>query len=287
MFTKVKNLFLRATGIQQVLWSLEAQSGLLAYIAWTNLVADEKYSDKKRLSKCGFKVYSQAEEDGIIHEIFRRIGVKGRTFIEFGVSNGRENNTVCLLRHGWKGAWVEASEEYSKEIKTTFARKIKSGDLVMSCSYVTRENADELLATLACEKEVDLLSIDVDGNDYHILNAMGSVCPRVIVLEYNAVFAPPIEWVMPYNPTHFWDGSDYYGASLKSYELMLSKKGYSLVGCTMNGNNAFFVKTALMSDRFCADTSAEYHYEPQRLWITKAFIAGHCLGIGPPTDGGQ
>lgn len=267
--------------MQQLLAAIEAQNGCLAYMAWMKLLAQEKYSDAKKLSKFGFKVYSQAEEDGFIHEIFRRIGAGNRTFIEIGVSHGRENNTVYLLKQGWKGVWVDGSPEYAKEIKNWFSEKIKSGDLVMECAYVTVENANKLLGKIVTQKEVDLLSIDIDGNDFHILEALDAVSPRAIVLEYNAVFAPPIEWVMPYEPLHRWDGSDYYGASLKSYELMLGKKGYSLVGCTTNGSNAFFVKTRLLGDNFCVDTSAEKHYEPQRFWIGKAFGAGHAFGRGP------
>ncbi len=261
--------------MSQLIRLSEEQSSILAHMAWKGLLADEKYADEKKLSKFGFKVYSQAEEDGILHEIFRRIGVKHKTFIEIGVSHGRECNTVYLLSQGWRGVWIEGSPTYVKEIEKHFYGKITSGKLTPACNYVDRENADKLLAKLTPYKEVDLLSIDVDGNDYHILKSIASVSPRVIVLEYNAVFAPPIEWVMPYHPAHIWDGSDHFGASLKSYELMLSKKGYALVGCTMNGNNAFFVKSEFVKDHFCADTSAECHYEPQRYWMSKAFMPGH------------
>ena len=121
----------------------------------------------------------------------------------------------------------------------------------------------------------DLLSVDIDSNDYHILAALNPLTATVIVLEYHPTFARPIEWVMDYNPNHAWDGDDNYSASLKAYELLLSEKGYALVGCTSNGNTAFFNKTLLANGRFHKDCSAEFHYEPQRFWMTYAFMAGH------------
>lgn len=275
MLRNLKHLILKATGMSQLIKLSEEQSSILANIAWRNLLTDEKYAAPKRLSRFGFNVYSQGEEDGILHEIFRRIGVKHKTFIEIGISNGRDCNTMYFLRQGWKGVGIECNPKRVKEIEKYANNRINSGDLTIACRYVNRENADELLAKLVPYKLVDLLCIDVDGNDYHILKSISSISPRVIVLEYNAIFAPPIEWVMPYNPAHMWDGSDHFGASLKSYELMLSAKGYSLVGCTMNGVNAFFVKSEFVNNHFCVDTSAEYHYEPQRYWITKAFIPGY------------
>jgi hypothetical protein len=65
-----------------------------------------------------------------------------------------------------------------------------------------------------------VLSIDIDGNDYWIWEAINCVKARVVVIEYNAKFPPDFEWVMPYNPDHIWDGSDNYGASLKSLVLL-------------------------------------------------------------------
>ncbi len=102
-------------------------------------------------------------------------------------------------------------------------------------------------------------------------------CRGSIVLEYNLVFAPPVEWIADCDPERSWQGDDAYGASLKSYEFMLSVKGYALVGCTLNGNNAFFVRRELLGDHFIPDTSAEFHFEPQRFWLTHAFVGGHGL----------
>lgn len=253
------------------------QRNILAHTAYLVLLQDPKYRDTRALASHGFKVYSQAEEDGILHEIFHRIGIAHHTFIEIGVSHGRECNTRLLLRQGWKGLWIDGSIDYNFEIRRFFARELATGQLMLVQEFVTRENVDDLLMAYRVDTgvEVDLLSINIDGNDYHVLDAVSTIKPRVIVLEYNPVFAPPIEWVMAYHPVRQWQGGDDYGASLKSYELLLTRKGYALVGCTLNGNNAFFVRSDLLTDSFVSDTSAEYHYEPQRYWLTHGFMGGH------------
>lgn len=98
--------------------------------------------------------------------------------------------------------------------------------------------------------------------------------------EYNAKFAPPLESIMKYNPTHVWDGSDYFGA-LKAFESLLAKGGYLLVGCSINGTSAFFVRKDLIGNHFCNDYSAEYHHEPARYWLTCGFMSGHRTNLGP------
>src|SRR5438552_2628789 len=80
------------------------------------LLSDTRYNDTKRLERYGSKVCSQYDEDGIIQEIFNRIGVGARTFVEFGVENGLENNTLKLLMEGWSGLWIEGSETFVSQI---------------------------------------------------------------------------------------------------------------------------------------------------------------------------
>jgi len=129
---------------------------------------------------------------------------------------------------------------------------------------------------------VDLLSIDLDGNDYYVLDAIRSISPRVIVAEYNSKFPADIPWIIEYNEDHRWDSTDYFGASLKSLETLLSTRGYSLVGCNILGTNAFFVRTDLVSEtRFCAPFTAENHYEPSRYFLLPAFHAGYPVNFGP------
>ena len=122
--------------------------------------------------------------------------------------------------------------------------------------------------------EIDLLSVDIDGNDYHIINAISCVKPRVIVTEYNARFNPPIAYCMEYDPTHSWQKDDSFGASLSFFEVKLAEKGYCLVGCNLSGVNAFFVREDLVGDLFLKPFTAENHYEPARYYLS-GYFAGH------------
>ena len=130
-------------------------------------------------------------------------------------------------------------------------------------------------------REIDLLSLDIDGNDFHILQAIEAVKPRVIVLEYNAKFPPPIDWVMRYNPHHKTDKTSYFGASLKSYERLMRSKGYKLVGCGMTGANAFFVLDELVTSKnFLAPFTAENHYEDCKYALAWEYRSGLKDGVG-------
>lgn len=233
-----------------------------------------------RLIPFGFKVYSQNDEDGIIQEIFKRIGTTNRYFVEFGCENGLETNTLFLLLQGWKGLWIEGSSKRMSAIKEKFHTKLDTGDLKVLNAFVGPENFDQLLIEHHVPKEVDLLSIDVDGNDYHIFAALKAISPRVVVIEYNAKMHVPLKWVMKYNPNHQWDGSDYFGASLKSFEQLFDSKGYSLVGCNITGINAFFVRKDLLNLKFAAPFTAENHYEPARYFLTPGFVSGHRSNFG-------
>ena len=155
------------------------------------LLSDTRYDDKKRLERYGFKVYSQYDEDGIIQEIFNRISLGARTFVEFGVENGLENNTLKLLLEGWSGLWIEGSENFVSQINAKFRDVVSDGRLRVTAAFVDRDNINILIGAYFAG-EIDLLSIDIDGNDIHILNSIEVVSPRVIIIEYNGKFPPPM-----------------------------------------------------------------------------------------------
>ncbi|SVD92153.1 uncharacterized protein METZ01_LOCUS445007, partial [marine metagenome] len=194
------------------------------------ILSQPRYTDDKRLLKYGFKVYSQADEDGIIQEIFRRIGVTSKTFIEIGVGNGLENNTLFLLLQGWKGAWIEGDAKFIQAIKQKFKPLQKSGRLDIKQAWVNKDNINSLVNGSGAPEEVDLLSLDIDGNDYHVLENISPLNARLVVVEYNSKLPPPVKWVMAYNPDHQKTNTDYFGASLQSFEQLFFKKGYLLVG---------------------------------------------------------
>jgi hypothetical protein len=243
-----------------------------------------RYADPKCLVRFGYKAYSQADEDGIIAEIFRRIGTTNKTFVEFGCGTGLENNSVALLHQGWRGLWIDGSERLAAQINAAYASLMESGRLRMVRAMITRDNIDELIRANVDQEEIDLLSVDIDGNDAHVMRAITCIRPRVVIMEYNSKFVPPMMYCMKYNESHYWEGGDCFGASLKYLEKLQAERGYSLVGCNLSGANAFFVRNDLVADKFLAPFTAEHHYEPGRYYIAQ-LATGHPTSYKTLADG--
>ncbi len=251
------------------------QAGVLRYLdllyeleadrATQELLAQPRYQDPKRLNRFEAKTYSQGGEDGILVEIFRRIGTTNRFFAEFGCGDGTENNTVLLLTTGWRGLWLEADADAVRKIGSHYASAIRSQRLKVAQAFVTAESIESLFSALNVPPELDLLSIDIDLNDYHVWRSLSSYRPRVVVIEYNAVFPPGVDWVVEYDPRGVWDGTSRAGASLTALERLGRQKGYQLVACNLGGINAFFVREDLVGEHFASPFTAEHHYEPQRI----------------------
>ena len=223
---------------------------------------NSRYNDDRRLLKFGFQVNSQNAEDGMIHEIFRRIGAGKRIFAEIGISDGTENNTAFLLSQGWTGFWVDGDKTF---LRMLGARADLQGDCVKSVvSFVTKENIAGLFGQLGVPEEFDLLSLDIDQNTYYAWEGLSTYHPRAVVVEYNALLPPDIDWKVHYESNRVWNGTSNFGASLKAFELLGRRLGYELVGCDFIGVNAFFVRSDLVGDRFAPPFTAENHYEPPR-----------------------
>ena len=245
------------------------------------LLADPRYDDPLRLERFGAKVYSQHDEDGILAEIFRRIGTTNRQFFEFGVEDGLECNTHLLLHQGWQGAWAEASEPEAQAIRTRFRLALDAGRLRVAARRVDADTVNAIARELGVPAEADLVSIDIDFNDYWVWKAL-ELRPRVVVVEYNAKFPPPMKHVVAHNKDRAWNGSDYYGASLQSLCDLATAKGYTLVGCNITGVNAFFVRTELCDGKFATPATAAQLYQPPRyeLFRMGAFEVGHPADFG-------
>lgn len=185
------------------------------------------------------KVYSQNGEDGIIEEIFNRIGTTNKYFVEFGVETGEECNARYLHEKGWKGLMIEGSEEMHSRLKDNYDDNVQTVH-----SFITKDNIVDIFKSAQVPTELDLLSVDIDGNDYWVLKSIleGGYEPQVIVVEYNAIYPPPAQWIMKYNAEHVWDGTSYQGASLQSLYQLCLHYGYLLVGTDSRGVNAFFVR---------------------------------------------
>ena len=202
------------------------------------------------ISKFGIKIYSQNEEDGIILYIFKHIGVKTKKFIEIGSESGLECNTTNILKYfNWSGVQIEGNKDLHDkakiQLKKILREKIKNVKLVNL--LVTKENINKIIKK-NLKKEVDLLSIDIDGNDFWIWKEIKCINPRLVVIEYNSFFGSRISCTIPYNPKFIWNHKNkksYYGASLKALEKLGKKKKYTLVGVDINGVNALFVRNDL------------------------------------------
>jgi glycosyltransferase involved in cell wall biosynthesis len=190
------------------------------------------------------KYSSQNGEDGMLHELFARLRVVDPFFVEFGVETGLECNSAFFARQlGWHGLMMEGDPTLHATLRDNY-RALPGVRTVQA--MVTRENIAALFAEAGVPGDFDLLSIDVDGNDYHLWSALGAYRPRVVVIEINGAYPPPQRWVMAYDPAHRWRHDDYYGASLTSYAALGNRLGYALLATDRNGVNAIFVRRELL-----------------------------------------
>ncbi len=135
---------------------------------------------------------------------------------------------------------LEGNQEYAQKASKMYSRYPDTK--VVNC-FITKNNIIKLLQDNHVSNSLDLLVVNIDGNDYWILSEISKVyLPSVITVEYNAKWRPPMQWIMPYNKANIWNGSAWFGASLTSYFLLLASHDYCLVSCDKYGNNAFFVR---------------------------------------------
>jgi hypothetical protein len=231
-------------------------------------MGNERYRDPRRLMLHGAQYWSQSLEDGMIAEIFRRIGSSSQLFLEIGVGDGRENNTTALLAAGWKGWWIEGDRQQFDSLAKQLEEMPAVAARLKPCqALVSPDNIAGLFEKLGIPSEVDLFSLDIDLDTFHLWVALDKFRPRVVVVEYNAGLPAELDWVHPYKAGNVWDGSQAFGASLKAFERLGRQHGYSLVGCDITGANAFFVRNDLVADKFAAPFTAENHYEPPRYYM--------------------
>ena len=236
-----------------------------------NLV-DASRLPRQRLQDSEFKVYSQNGEDGILAFVFSQIGVTDHSFVEFGIGNGSECNTAnFILNFGWHGMLMEsnlsdvsAAQRYYRERLGERAENVR-----IIHAVVTAENVNRILHDNAVVGEIDLLSIDIDSNDYWVWKAVSVISPRVVVIEYNAALGIERSVTVKYAPdfdfSHFTE--NYFGASLAALDALARSKGYALIGCDSRGVNAFFVRNDLAAGKFDAVSVVEA-YRPH--WIIMA-----------------
>ena len=193
---------------------------------------------------------SQNGEDGILLAIFDEIGVEHYRFIEFGIGNGEQCNAANLAKNfGWKGLMIEGNTTKAQQASNFY----QDDEVTVLNEFITKENINALFRQAGFEGEIDLLSVDIDGNDYWIWREIEAVNPRVVVVEYNSSFGlNPV--TVEYDPTFdrfsYHKSGLYHGMSLTAAEILGIEKGYSLIGTDSMGVNAFFVRNDINLNKF-------------------------------------
>lgn len=214
----------------------------------TGQVAAQQIRQLEKLKYlCGaeFRVSSQWGEDGIIEWLVHHLCDMPESFVEFGVQNYRESNTRFLLQHrNWRGLVIDGSETNVDQIRRD--RVSWRHDLTAIASFITRKNINSLIEGAGFKGELGILSIDIDGVDYWVWEAIQCVNPQVLIVEYNSAFGDLLPLTVPYTPDFVRDRAHfsnlYYGVSIQAVRLLAEKRGYSFVGTNSAGNNAFFVR---------------------------------------------
>lgn len=195
-----------------------------------------------------FCVYSQWGEDGIIEWILQNLPIRQKTFIEFGVESFQEANTRFLVENrNWKGLVIDGSETNMRALRNT--KLYSMYDITAVAEFITRENINQIISQYGFSGDLGILSIDIDGNDFWVFEAIDCVNPSVVICEYNPIFGDLFPVTVPYEPLfNRFDAHCsglFFGASIAAIKLLAGRKGYEFIGTNSNGINAFFVRQDL------------------------------------------
>lgn len=216
------------------------------------LIKNLKDCDLDNLDNLAFSIYSQFNEDGIIQFLINNLDIKNKEFIEIGVENFEEANTRFLLQNNcWKGLIIDSLKENINFVKkqTYYWRyQLEAEDV-----FITKENVNNIIKKYDFKQNIGLLSIDIDGNDYWVWDAISSINPDILIIEYNSLFGSEKSLTIKYDKNFVRPNRGIYkclyGASLKALTNLSEKKGYSLVAVNSNGNNAFYVRNELLNEK--------------------------------------
>lgn len=175
--------------------------------------------------------FSESGEDGICELIFNHIGERSKFYVEFGAWDGLHLSNTAYFRtkKNWSGLLLDGGFEDEK--------------INLRKHFLTADNINNIFAQYNTPEVFDLLSVDIDGNDYWLLSEiLLKYSPRVMVLETNQLISPKIAASVEYNPSIYWDVNDrYFGASAKAWDDLGKKHGYTMVG--MHDQNVFLVRS--------------------------------------------
>lgn len=211
-----------------------------------------------KLNDVEFRVYSENGEDGILLYIFSLIGTANKKAVEICCGDGIQNCTANLIvNHGWQGFLFEGNAERVKTARDFYANTTNTRiwPPVIANEWIAADSINDVIKKYGCEGEVDLLSLDMDGVDYWVWNAISVVQPRVLVCEFNLLWPADKTLTVPNDKNFKADynskyGADFSGATLGAFVKLCKKKGYRLVGVQRYGFNAFFIKNGVGEEYF-------------------------------------
>jgi hypothetical protein len=227
---------------------VEANSHLLGKLLANQVKA---LGPRRALREVEFKVCSQWGDDGIIQYLIQNVPIESDTFVEFGVEGYVEANTRFLLvNDNWRGLVIDGSAEYMAGLRETEIHW--RYDLTAIDAFITRDNINQLIGGAGFRGPLGILSVDIDGNDYWVWEAINVVDPAIVIVEYNSVFGSKHAVTVPYaadfRRSQAHSSNLFWGCSVRALCLLAARKGYVFVGCNSNGNNCYFVKRALAAN---------------------------------------
>lgn len=246
----MKNIFrLGLKRVQQAFSDIRKNQEKELFMAAKNFI-NATYNKKiQSLEEVEFQIYSQFGEDGIIQWLIHNVDIGNKTFIEFGVEDYTEANTrFLLMNNNWTGLVMDGSKENMNHLKNQ--EWFWKYDLTAIDVFITKENINQIITKAGFKGDVGILSIDIDGNDWWILNAIECVSPRILICEYNSIFGAKEKVTIPYDAefsrTKKHYSNLYWGCSIASLCSWAEKNGYYYMGSNSAGNNAFFVRKDCM-----------------------------------------
>lgn len=220
------------------------------------LIADYQKAKKDgnlpACSSTGFKNFSQFEEDGLLLYLSSLIENPVKTFLEFGADDGVNSNSANLhFHHDWTGLFMDGNKKAIERGRFFYKKwgnkKVQNPTFLQD--LITRENINDLITAGGLKGEIGMMSVDIDGNDYWVWEAIHVISPQIVIIETHNEFGMN-DIVVPYDADYFYPGKhpDYHGASPVAMNNLAKHLGYRLVACNELGFNFIFLRNDLVHE---------------------------------------
>jgi hypothetical protein len=241
---KLKQVFIQLATLSERIESLQQAVGRVEMRQLAMLDSNDIHNNE-------FKAFSQNGEDGIIQFLLSKVPIERKIFVEFGIGSYRECNSKFLLKNNnWSGLVIDGSAEYIQQLRQD--PLYWQHNLQSECAFITKDNINQIISGNNITGDIGILSVDIDGNDYWIWEAINCIQPRIVICEYNSLFGKENNVTAIYNPNFVAENAHfsglYWGASIGAFHYLADKKGYSLVGSNTRGNNIFFVRNDVVGE---------------------------------------